>query len=65
MSHGATPVTRATMSTPKGGLSQAEVWEKVSHLQAGLKEFSILFVSLQSALRSTSPSKKTWNSSLG
>ena len=49
-------MTRATMSTPKGGLSQAEVWEKVSALQTGLKDFSILFASLHSALRSTSPS---------
>ena len=34
------------MGTPKGGLSQAEEWEKVSALQTGLKDFSILLSDL-------------------
>ena len=39
MSHGASTVTRATMGAAKGGLSQAEVWEKVNAIQKGLAGF--------------------------
>ena len=39
MSHGASTVTRATMGAAKGGMSQAEVWDKVSAIQSGLSGF--------------------------
>ena len=56
MSHGASTVTRATMGAAKGGLSQAEVWEKVSAIQKGLSGFRLQFDSLENALRTHVPS---------
>ena len=55
MSHGASTVTKATQSTAKGGLSQAEVWEKVSAIQKGLSGFLVQFAMLDKALRAFAP----------
>ena len=59
MSHGASTVTRATTGAAKDGLSQAEVWEKVSAIQKGLPGFRLQFDSLEKALRTHVPST-TW-----
>ena len=56
MSHGASTVTKATRGAAKGGLSQAEVWEKVSAIQKGLSGFRVQFDSLEKALRTHVPS---------
>jgi len=55
MSHGASTVTKATQSAAKGGLSQAEVWEKASAIQKVLSGFRVQFDMLDEALRAFAP----------
>ena len=58
MSHEVTPVTRATLSVAKGGLTQAGAWEKVSALQTRLTEFLFCFLRCEVPCAQLPPSQK-------